>query len=72
MNTRYWLIRLVPAALVLFAGSGVLKDDDSGVLGVLSYICWFGFMALTLAVIVLLAVAGVRRALGRPAPQSSR
>jgi hypothetical protein len=61
VNTRYWLIRLLPLDLVLFIGSGILKDNDSGVLGVLSYICWFGFGLITLAVIALLAVAGVRR-----------
>ena len=52
---------------MLFVGSGILKDKDSGLLGVLSYICWFGFILLTVALIVLLAVAGVRRVLGRPA-----
>ncbi len=60
MNTRYWLIRLLPLDLVLFVGSGILKDKDSGVLGVLSYICWFGFLLLTVALLVLLAVAGAR------------
>jgi hypothetical protein len=62
---------LIPLGVVLgvcFVLSGVLKDDDTGVLGVLSYISWFGFLALALffiGVAVTTIVRSRRRLDGR-------
>jgi hypothetical protein len=60
MSTRYLLVRLVPTMLILFGISGIW-EDNSGVLGVISGIGYFGSVALFLAMIVILATAGARR-----------
>jgi hypothetical protein len=65
MSPRYLLARLVPTMLIALGVSGIWKDDG-GVRGVISGIGYFSFVALLLAVIVTLAVAGVRR-VRRPA-----
>jgi hypothetical protein len=52
---------LVPVMLVLFGGSYLTRNDNHGFWGVISAITWFGLLLSALAVIVLLAAAGVRR-----------
>jgi hypothetical protein len=65
MSPRYLLPRVVPTILILFGISGIW-DDNGGVLGVISGIGYFGSVALALATVVALAVAGVRH-VRRPA-----
>jgi hypothetical protein len=65
MSTRHLLVRIVPTMLILFGISGIW-DSHGGVLGVISGIGYFSSVALALVTIVLLAMAGVRRA-RRPA-----
>ncbi len=54
MIKRQTLIPLGALLVVCFVGAGVLKDENSGALGVLSYAAWFGFLAL---VVFFIAVA---------------
>ncbi len=58
---------LVPVMLVLFGGSYLTRNDNHGFWGVISAMTWFGFLLTALALIVLLAVAGVRRLRGNTA-----
>ncbi len=54
MFKRQTLIPLGALLVVCFVGAGLLKDENSGALGVLSYAAWFGFLAL---VVFFIAVA---------------
>jgi len=67
MSNRIRLKYLVPVMLVLFGGSYLTRNDNHGFWGVISAMTWFGFLLALLAVIVLLAVAGVRRFRGHAA-----
>ncbi len=60
MIKRQTLIPLGVLLVVCFVGSGLLKDENSGVLGVLSYAAWFGFLALAVFFIGVAAVTIVR------------
>jgi hypothetical protein len=64
MIKRKILIPLGALLVVCFIGSGLLKDDNSGALGVLSYAAWFGFLVLVLF-FVAVAVMAIVRSLGR-------
>jgi hypothetical protein len=65
-TTRTSLIRLVPLLVVCSFGAWRLEDKETGVLGALSYICYFGQAIVALCIVALLAIAAVRRA-RRPA-----
>jgi hypothetical protein len=60
MSPRYLLPRLVPAMLILFGISGIW-GDDGGVTGAISGVGYFSSVAVALAIVVVLASAGVRR-----------
>ncbi|HEY1360576.1 MAG TPA: hypothetical protein VGF21_19905 [Thermoleophilaceae bacterium] len=60
MIKRQTLIPLGALLVVCFVGSGLLKDENSGPLGVLSYMAWFGFLALVLFFIAVAVVTIVR------------
>ena len=60
MIKRQTLIPLGVLLAVCFVGSGALKDENSGVLGALSYAAWFGFLALAVFFIVVAVVTIVR------------
>ncbi len=60
MIKRQTLIPLGALLVVCFIGSGVLKDQNSGVLGVLSYAAWFGFIVLAVFFVAVAAVTIVR------------
>lgn len=46
---------------VFMALSPVLEDKESGLLGVVSDVSWFGLLALVPALLALLAIGAVRR-----------
>lgn len=54
------LVPLFVLDVVLFALSGIFKDDTHGARWVLGGIGWFGFLLTSLALIVLAATALVR------------
>ena len=56
MFTRRTLLPLGALLVLCFIGSGALKNDHSGVLGVLSNASWLGFLALTLFFVVTAVV----------------
>ena len=60
MIKRQTLIPLGALLVVCFIGSGLLKDQNSGPLGVLSYAAWFGFIILAVFFIAVAAVTIVR------------
>ena len=60
MIKRQTLIPLGALLAVCFIGSGLLKDQNSGLLGVLSYAAWFGFIILAVFFIAVAAVTIVR------------
>ncbi|HEX3561207.1 MAG TPA: hypothetical protein VHU24_00100 [Solirubrobacterales bacterium] len=60
MTKRKTLIPLAALLVAFFIGSGVLKDNNSGVLGVLSYICWFGLIVLVVYFITVAVMTIVR------------
>jgi hypothetical protein len=65
MIKRRTLIPLGVLLAVCFVVSGILKDEDSGALGVVSYAAWFGFLGLALffVVVAVLTIARNRRRL---------
>ena len=60
MIKRQTLIPLGALLVICFVGSGLLKDESSGALGVLSYAAWFGFLVLAVFFIAVAAVTIVR------------
>ncbi len=60
MIKRQTLIPLGALLVVCFVGAGLLKNDNSGALGVLSGIAWFGFLALVVFFIAVAVVTIVR------------
>jgi hypothetical protein len=63
MNRRTALLLLVVADVALFLISGIpaVKDPDGDVMTIVSNVVWLGFLLGLLALLVLGAVAGVRR-----------
>lgn len=66
MIKRQTLVPLGALLVICFIGSGLLKDEGSGLLGVLSYIAWFGFLLLALFFIgvAVVTITRNRRRLG--------
>jgi hypothetical protein len=62
MITRNTIVGVALATVVFMIGSIVLRDYNGGVLGVLSDVCWGGFVLGVLALIVLSATVFVRAA----------
>ncbi len=60
MIKRQTLIPLGALLAVCFVASGLLKDDNTGALGVLSYLAWFGFLILAVFFIVVAVFTIVR------------
>ncbi|HST16676.1 MAG TPA: hypothetical protein VLK36_03340 [Gaiellaceae bacterium] len=66
MNPLYkTMIAVAALGVGLFTLSGILRNADSGVTGVLGGIGWFGFWACVLGLIVLALVALGRGVLRR-------
>ena len=62
MITRNTIVGVALATVVFMIGSIVLRDYNGGVLGVLSDVCWGGFVLGVLALILLSATVFVRAA----------
>jgi hypothetical protein len=60
MIKRQTLIPLGALLAVCFVGAGLLKHEHSGVLGVLSGVAWFGFLALAIFFIAVAMMTIVR------------
>ena len=62
MITRNTIVGVALATVVFMIGSIVLRVYNGGVLGVLSDVCWGGFVLGVLALILLSATVFVRAA----------
>jgi hypothetical protein len=62
MINRNTIVGVGIATLIFMIGSIVLRDYNSGFLGVISGICWGGFLLSVLALIVLSVTVLVRAA----------
>lgn len=60
MIKRQTPIPLGALLVVCFVGAGLLKDQNSGALGVLSNAAWLGFLALAVFFVAVSAVTIVR------------
>jgi len=63
-KTRTHLIRLVPLLALCMLGAWQLEEYDTGILGVLSYISYFGQAICAIAIVAVLTRAGVRKVRG--------
>jgi hypothetical protein len=60
-SINHALAALGATILVFMAASPVLKDKESGLLGVVAEVSWFGLFVLVPAFIALLVVTAARR-----------